>query len=106
MARNIARKELKKQSLEQSPFIDQVMLYNNQSQYTVALIVPGKEAIIRWVKDNKFSINNTDGQKAVLKMLDGEINKYKSGGVYAGQFPERWIPSAVAVLGDGFTEQK
>jgi long-chain acyl-CoA synthetase len=31
--------------VEHSPYIDQVMLYNNQSPYTIALIVPNQEAI-------------------------------------------------------------
>jgi long-chain acyl-CoA synthetase len=37
--------------------------------------------------------------------LDGEIAKYRDGGLWAGRFPSRWLPSAVAVLGEGFTEQ-
>ncbi len=90
---------------EHSPYIDQVMLYNNQSPYTVALIVPNKEALIRWLKENNFSARNEDGQKAVLNLLDQEISKFKSGGIFGGQFPERWIPSAVAVLGEAFTEE-
>lgn len=90
---------------EHSPYIDQVMLYNNQSIYTVALIVPNKEAIQRWLNINHHSLHDEMGQKAVLKMLEGEINKFKSGSEYSDQFPERWIPSAFAVLGEGFTEQ-
>lgn len=90
---------------EQSPYIDQVMLYNNQSPYTVALLVPNKENLLRWLKENNFSHHNTDGQKAVLRLLESEINKYKSGGIYSGQFPERWIPAATAIIGEPFTEQ-
>jgi len=37
--------------------------------------------------------------------LDGEIAKYREGGPFAGQFPARWLPATVAVLGEGFTEQ-
>lgn len=90
---------------EQSVFIDQVMLYNNQSPYTVALIVPNKEALLRWFTENKLNHHEEAGQKAVLKMLESEVTKFKSGGSLEGQFPERWIPSAFAVLGDAFTEQ-
>lgn len=90
---------------EHSPYIDQVMLYNNQSPYTVALIVPNKEAVLKWLKDNGMNHKNVDGQDAALKMLEGEINKFKSGGAFAGQFPDRWIPTAAAVLGEAFTEE-
>lgn len=90
---------------EKSPYIDQVMLYNNQSPYTVALIVPNKDALLRWLKNNKLSHHNEEGQKAVLQLIDSEIAKFRNGGIYSGQFPERWIPAAAAVLGEGFTEQ-
>ena len=35
----------------QSPFIDQCMMYNNQNPYTVALIVPNKEALKSWLNE-------------------------------------------------------
>jgi long-chain acyl-CoA synthetase len=89
---------------EHSPYIDQVMLYNNQSPYTVALIVPNKEALLHLLKENNLSCRNVEGQKTLLNILESEILKFKSDGIYGGQFPERWIPSAIAVLGEGFTE--
>jgi long-chain acyl-CoA synthetase len=90
---------------ETSEYIDQVMLYNNQSPYTIALIVPNKENLLKWLKENNLSHHAEEGQVAVLKMLEDEIAKFKSGGIHGNQFPERWIPSAVAVLGEAFTEQ-
>ncbi len=97
--------EIEEAVTEHSPFIEQVMLYNNQSPYTVALIVPNKEALLKWLKENKMSHKDIDGQRMVLKMFEGEINKFKPGGIYAGQFPDRWIPSAIAILGEAFTEE-
>lgn len=88
-----------------SPYIDQLMLYNNQSPYTVALLVPNKESLMRWAKNNNHSLRETEGQKAILNLLQDEINKFKKGGEFEGEFPERWLPAAVAVLGEGFTEQ-
>jgi long-chain acyl-CoA synthetase len=90
---------------EQSMYIDQVMLYNNQSPYTVALIVPNKEAIFSWAKENRLAKTREEDQKKILKMLEGEVSKFRTGGVLEGQFPDRWIPSAIAILGEGFTEQ-
>ncbi|MBW7889220.1 MAG: AMP-binding protein [Bacteroidetes bacterium] len=88
-----------------SPYIEQVMLYNNQSQYTVALIVPSKENILRYLQQNNLSHHSDEGQTAALKLLEKEIAEYKIGGKYSGEFPERWLPAATAVLGEGFTEQ-
>ncbi|MDR3627492.1 MAG: AMP-binding protein [Ignavibacteriaceae bacterium] len=90
---------------DQSKYIDQIMLYNNQSPYTIALVVPNKESVLRWMKENNLSGSNIEGQKSVLKLIESEINEYLEGGKYAGLFPNRWIPSAFAVLGEGFTEQ-
>ncbi len=90
---------------ERSEFIDQIMLYNNQSPYTVALLVPNKEAVKRWLAKNNISAESKDGQEVILKLLHDEINYYTGKGKYNGLFPPRWIPSAVAILGEGFTEQ-
>jgi long-chain acyl-CoA synthetase len=90
---------------EHSSYIDQVMLFNNQCPYTIALIVPNKEAMLRWLKENNLSHHSIDGQKAVLNMLEQEVDKFKPGGIFGGQFPERWIPSAIAILGEAFTEE-
>ena len=90
---------------ERSRFIDQLMLYNNQSPYTVALLVPSKDAILSWLKKQGLSARRAEGQDAVLRLLDTELGKYRQGGEFAGLFPGRWLPSAIAVLGEGFTEQ-
>jgi long-chain acyl-CoA synthetase len=81
------------------------MLYNNQSPYTIALIVPNKEIILKWLKENNISPHTSEGQKAALALLEKEVTKFKPGEAFGGQFPERWIPSAIAVLGEAFTEE-
>lgn len=88
-----------------SPYIEQVMLYNNQSMFTVALLVPNKERLTAYVKEKGLTVESIEGQQSVLQLLDMEIKAYRSGGRFAGEFPERWLPAAVAVLGEGFTEQ-
>jgi long-chain acyl-CoA synthetase len=90
-----------------SQFIDQVLLYNNQNQYTTALIVPNKEALKRYVQRKKphLSWDNKEAKVLALNKLQREINEYRKGGKYAGMFPERWLPAAVAVIGEPFTEQ-
>lgn len=90
---------------DRSPYIEQIMLYNDQSPYTVALLVPNKEAILRRLAEDHLSTATREGQEAALKLLEGEIGAYREGGSYEGMFPQRWLPSAVAVLGEGFTEQ-
>ena len=91
--------------VEKSPYIDQVMLYNNQSNYTTAVIVPNRDQLIRTLKVQGLDLSTEDGRKAALIILDGEINKYKKGGDFEGMFPERWLPTCFAVLSEPFTEQ-
>jgi long-chain acyl-CoA synthetase len=81
------------------------MLHNNQDQYTVALIVPSKETILRYLQSNGLSSQTAEGQETALRLIQSEISVYRQGGERHGLFPERWLPSAVAVLGEGFTEQ-
>ncbi len=88
-----------------SIYIDQIMLYNNQSPYTSALIVPNKESLLKTLKEKNIPPDTKEGHVEMLKLLRDEINLYMEGGKYEGLFPARWLPSAVAVLGEGFTEQ-
>jgi long-chain acyl-CoA synthetase len=91
--------------VDASPYIDQIMLYNSQSSFTVALLVPNREAVLRWLKERSLSVATPEGQEAALRLLEGQIDAFREGGPHAGMFPARWLPSAVAVLGEGFTEE-
>jgi long-chain acyl-CoA synthetase len=90
---------------DHSPYIDQLMLYNNQSPFTVGLLVPNKEAVGRWLKERGLSVRTPEGQDAVLRLLEAEIGAFREGGPRGGTFPSRWLPAAVAVLGEPFSEQ-
>ena len=89
----------------QSKYIDQVMLYNNQSPYTIALIVPNKDNLKRKLAFSNLTLDTEEGRKAALKKMEEELNKYKKGGEFEGMFPERWLPSTFAILPEPFTEQ-
>ena len=81
--------------------IDQVMLYNNQSAYTTALIVPNREAL----KRRGCNLNTEDGCRAALQEIQKDIMRFRKGGDQQGMFPERWLPTTFAVLKEPFTEQ-
>ena len=89
----------------QSKYIDQVMLYNNQSPYTIALIVPNKENLKRKLAHKDLTLESEEGRQYAIKKFEKELNKYKKGGEFEGMFPERWLPSTFAILPEPFTEQ-
>jgi len=88
-----------------SKYIEQVVLHNSQSPYTTALLVPNKELLKQYVLKEKHLMWDEAGKKAALLKLQEELNEYVKGGKYAGQFPERWLPTAIAVISEPFSEQ-
>ena len=91
--------------IENSRYIDQCMLYNNQNAYTIALVVPNQGPILYDLRANGLSPNTEEGQCFALKIIQRELDFFKPGGKFEGQFPARWLPSAIAILDEPFTEQ-
>ena len=87
-----------------SKYIEQVILHNNQDPYTIVLIVPNKETLKEYVKAQAIDPTTEAGKKAMLQKIQDEVNEYKNG-KFAGMFPEQWLPKAIAVLPEAFTEQ-
>ena len=88
----------------QSAFIDQCMLYNNQNPYTVVLVVPNREALKRWLKEKNIGDETSEGQEAMLRLIELELNEYRIGRKYEKMFPQRWLPTSVGILDEAFTE--
>lgn len=91
--------------VDNSPYIDQCMLYNNQCAYTVGFVVPNMSALRAYAQQHGADAASEQGITLMLEKLQHEVNEYKAGGRFAGMFPERWLPAAVAVLPEAFTEQ-
>lgn len=85
-----------------SPFIDQIMLYNNQNNYTSALVVPNLENLKRRCK-NEW--NTSEAKKEAIGLIENSINEFKKSGSQGGKFPERWLPITFAVLEEPFSEK-
>ena len=91
--------------VEHSAFIDNIILYNNQSAYTTALIVPNKEKLTAYLKEQGLSLNDEEGKKAAIKGIREQLAAFEKGGELETMFPHRWLPSTFAVLPEPFTEQ-
>lgn len=90
---------------EHASCIDQIMLYNNQSPYTTALIVPNKEQLKKKLAHSNLTIESDEEKKESLRIIQSQINYFKGEGIHANLFPERWLPVTFAVLAEPFSEQ-
>ena len=66
--------------------------------------MPNKDALKEYVKGLSIDPSTEDGKKAMLQKIQDEVNEYRNG-KYVGMFPEMWLPKAIAVLPEAFTEQ-
>ncbi len=90
---------------EQSKYIDQIMLYNNQKPYTVALIVPNQHALKLYLSEKNLTATTDEGVRAVLNLIESEVDEYRINGKYGNMFPHRWLPVAIGVLNESFNEE-
>ena len=89
---------------DNSRYIEQVVLHNNQDPYTIVLIVPNKDALKEYIQSRGLEAHTLQGKQAMLQKLQDETNTYRTGKL-AGMFPEQWLPKAIVVLPEPFTEQ-
>ncbi len=88
---------------DQSQYLEQCMLHNNQNPYTTALIHPSKDGILRFLKTKGLDPSTDEAVESALTLIDNEIREYRSAGKYGDMFPQRWIPTSLGILGEGFT---
>ena len=89
--------------VDKSPYIDQVIVYNNQNPYTIALIVASKERLNQLLDER--NIKGDERYREAAKVIASEVAKYRSGGAFADEFPDRWVPAVIALANEPFTEQ-
>lgn len=89
--------------VDKSPYIDQIIIHNNQSPFTGAIVVPNREALRRELEARKTP--EAERTAVAAEIIGGEIDRYRAGGPYAGEFPERWLPVGLAIVDEAFTEQ-
>ncbi len=82
-------------------YIDQIVLHNNQDPYTIALIVPNRDALKRDIEQ----WDSAEGKREAISLIKEAVDLYRKGGEEAGLFPERWLPASFALLAEPFTEQ-
>lgn len=87
-----------------SDTIDQCMIYNDQSPFTVGVVVASASALKRHADEEGVDLGTPEGIDFALRLIGSQLAQFKRGGEYAGLHPERWIPSTVAILPEAMTE--
>lgn len=87
-----------------SDAIDQCMIYNNQSPFTVGVVVANAASLKRYAQEAGVSLSTPEGIDFALRLIGEQIGKFRRGGEYAGLHPERWMPTAIAILPEAMTE--
>ena len=92
--------EIEEAILTTSPFISQVMLYNEHRKYTSALIVLDDEAVQRFI-----TRENIPSAEVLLEQIGSSILNLRKDPYYGKRFPSCWLPVTFAILPEPFTEQ-
>ena len=83
--------------------IDQIVLYNNQSPYTVAIAVPAADKINALLNQNPQT-NEDEKINFILNHIQQELAQFKKGGKLQDMFPQRWLPTSISITPEPFTE--
>mmetsp|Transcript_11136 Transcript_11136/g.14550 ORF Transcript_11136/g.14550 Transcript_11136/m.14550 type:complete len:695 (-) Transcript_11136:339-2423(-) len=94
-------------ALQGSRYITQAVLYGDNRQYNVALVVPDWQLVADWAVDNTELGPDADlaalsQNKMVQHLIEGEIqNSCNEAGVKKYEIPKRWL-----MLEEGFTAER
>jgi len=91
--------------VQQSKFIEQCMLYNNQNAYTTALIYPNVQSIKSWMATRNMQAGSPEVNREIIQLIEHQIDQFLAGGKFENMFPHRWLPSTFALITEGFTEE-
>ncbi len=83
-----------------SPFIEQIMLYNEHFPYTVAIITLNEDQVNKYIEKH----NITTAQE-LLKIIQESIFSFKHNKELSKKFPNRWLPTTFAIAPELFSEQ-
>jgi len=89
----------------QSHYIQQCMLHNNQNPYTIALLVPDAAALKHHLHHKGLKPETEEGLTEALNAIHHDLSHYKGVGKHHKLFPQRWLPAAVGILSEVFTEE-
>ena len=83
-----------------SPFVQQIMLYNDHSKFTTAIITLDESYTKDFIK--KQNINSA---QELLEHIEKSLLAFTKDKELKDKFPKRWLPSQFRIAPEPFTEQ-
>jgi long-chain acyl-CoA synthetase len=95
---------LEQHLVDNVPFISQVILYNQQNPFTVALVVPEMAAVRAFMKERGLSGTADAVLDQVLEALRLQLMRYRKDPALTSLFVADWTPKTYALLPEAFGE--
>ncbi len=83
-----------------SPFVYQIMLYNDHSKFTTAIITLNEDYVRDFIAKNKLKT-----PEELIFYIEKSLSEFKKDKALRKKFPDRWLPKLFAIAPEPFTEQ-
>jgi len=83
-----------------SKFLNHVMLYNDHSKYTTAIITIDELATKSFIKSKKIT-----SAEILLEHIEKSISDILNEGIEKGYFQKKWLPSIFRIANEQFSEE-
>ena len=91
--------EIEEAIANSSDFVEQIMLYNDHSKYTTAIITIDEKFVRKYAVKN----NITDAKK-LHECISTSIKNIVNEAQYSGKFQDMWIPKLFRIAPEQFSE--
>ncbi len=92
--------EIEETIMSYSPFVHQIMLYNEHFPYTIAILTLNEDYVREFIAKN-----NITGPGQLLEAITNSLMEFKRNKDLATKFPSRWLPATFAIAPEPFSEQ-
>jgi len=96
---------LEQHMVDTMPLVQQVMLYNQQDPFTVALIVPEPNAVRDFMASRSISGGTNAELDQVLEALRLSLMRYRKDPELTSLFVSTWTPKTFALVPEAFSEE-
>ena len=87
--------------LRQTKALSEAQQKEAEASLILSRIQPGDRVVLL----DEHGVEGDKRAEEAVKIVAAEVAKYRAGGEYADEFPDRWVPAVIAIADEPFTEQ-